>query len=194
MDKKVTKKELEEKLAKVEQENNTLRWERDRIELAADGMDLGFKEGDWGWTKEYEEVRALRKELQSEKMSSYYTRYDLYSRIYGDVTDFLRKYQVKVHEGNITWALNKLVAKVSFDPQFYDPYMINKVNEYWIVGKKEKNTCKPWEFMGAAHTRENALKLCKDETYFIWSFNLWHGFDVESSLMDKVEWPLRKTN
>jgi uncharacterized protein (UPF0335 family) len=194
MSKKETKKELEEKLEKLEQENRGLRWEKEMVSRAAEGFGYDVKEGEFGWSKEYADVVRTQKELQSEKMSGYYTRYDLYSRFYMDVTDFLRKYQVKVHEGNIAWALQELVAKVSFDPQFYDPYMINKTNEYWVVGKKEKNTCKPWEFKGAAHTRENALKLCKDETYFIWSFNLWRGFDVESSIMDKVEWPLRKTN
>lgn len=193
MAKKESNKELLDRIEKLEQENNTLRWQRDRVGLALDGMNLGMKEGDWGWTKEYEESVALRKELQSEKMSSYYTRYDLYSRAYMDVIDFLRKYHVDVHEGNILWALDRLVNKVSFCPQFYDPYMINKVNKYWVVGKREKDEL-TWEFKGAAHTREDALKLCKDDTYFIWSFNLWHGFDVESSLMDNIEWPLRKTN
>lgn len=194
MSKKETKKELEEKLEKLEQENNALRLERDRIGMAAEGYGFDVKEGEYGWSKEYADVVKTQKELQSEKMSSYYLRYDLYSRIYMDVTDFLRKYQVDVHEGNITWALHRLVNKVSLDPQFYDPYMINKVNEYWIVGRKEKYSNFPWVFKGAANSKEQAIKLCKDETYFIWSFNLRKGFDVESSLMDKVEWPLRKTN
>jgi uncharacterized protein (UPF0335 family) len=192
MSKKETLKDLQEKLEKLEKDNNTLRWEKEMISRAAEGYGYDLKETDFGYTKEYLDVVKIQKELRSEKDCNYYNRYRIYQRAYMDVIEFLGKYQVDVHEGNLSWALDRLVNKVSFDPQFYDPYRINKTNEYWVVGKKEKNTCKPWEFKGAAHTRENALKLCKDETYFIWSFNLWRGFDVESSLMDKVEWPLRK--